>query len=436
MALGESLGMTDLAPCTSVGECLETVHRAAAAARGVAGGGRVWLRMKGARIEGWNDARWPTLAELDAAAGDLPCVIMGIDHHAAAANSAAMAAARLRAGMTVPPSGIVCTDREGRATGLLMEHAAYRAWYAAPQPTPAQREDLARAALSHLASLGYVEVHDMQSEEWLGPLLAGLRDRGELRLSVWLYAPIARVREAAAGKGAWESREVRLAGGKVFADGTVNSVTALMLEDYADAPTDYPRGRAMVTPEQLDAAFATCAELNLGVAVHAIGDGAVRMVLDRWERRSARGAAKPPPGVPALRIEHCQLIDASDVPRFARLGVVCSMQPCHLLSDIEAMRRHFPHRLHRVMPLRELIESGCRPGKGGLLWFGSDVPIVRADPEDSIIAATQRRRPGMSEHEAIALEQRIEEEQAWAGLGSAESHESGVQPQPAKKAMR
>ena len=115
------------------------------------------------------------------------------------------------------------------------------------------------------------------------------------------------------------------------------------------------------------------------------------------------------PGV--LRIEHAELVDEADVGRFAALGVVASVQPCHLLADIEALRRLLPHRLGRVLPLRELAAAGCRPGD--LMWFGSDTPIVRPDAEDSIQAAVHRRRVGMGEGEAIAIEQAIAEPEAW-----------------------
>jgi predicted amidohydrolase YtcJ len=94
---------------------------------------------------------------------------------------------------------------------------------------------------------------------------------------------------------------------------------------------------------------------------------------------------------------------------------VASVQPCHLLADVEALRRHLPHRLERVLPLRELIDSGCRPGE--LLWFGSDVPIVRPDPADSIRAAVRRSRDG--DEVAIAPEQAITDAEAWAAFRAA-----------------
>ena len=102
------------------------------------------------------------------------------------------------------------------------------------------------------------------------------------------------------------------------------------------------------------------------------------------------------------------------------------MQPCHLLADIPVLTRELPHRLDRVLPLRELIDAGCTPAGtdgSGLLWFGSDVPIVRADPGDSIQAAVRRRSEGMDESEAIGWEQRIGEGEAWECFGGAEHAE-------------
>lgn len=418
-AYGQSLTMPSLASCTSVGECLDRVEREAAAAR-AAGTPRPFLRLTSARVEAWAEGRWPTRQELDQAAGDIPVVIMSFDHHAAAANSAALAAAGLRAGAPVPPNGVVCVDNSGEATGVLLEHAAYAAWGAAPEPAEHERASHVRAALRALAGMGFSEVHDLHSQAWLGPTLSAMERDGELPLDVRLYVPAADLERAAAERGAWESHRVRLAGGKVFADGTLNSRTALMLTDYADPLPGLPRGKAMVSEPELDAAISLALRLGLGLAVHAIGDGAVRMVLDAYERGGVGKSGGRPPWA-AFRIEHCEVIDAADVGRFAALGVVCSVQPCHLLADIEALRRYLPHRLDRVLPLRELIDSGCRPGTGGgderLLWFGSDVPIVRADPGDSIAAATIRRREGMGEEEAIALGQRISEGEAWAGFG-------------------
>jgi predicted amidohydrolase YtcJ len=173
----------------------------------------------------------------------------------------------------------------------------------------------------------------------------------------------------------------------------------------------------MLSRARISAALESTSSLGLTLAVHAIGDAAVRTCLDAFESAPSSRSLPAVAGrsvAPSLRIEHAELIDAADVPRFARLGVVCSVQPCHLLYDIEALTRGLPHRLNRVLPLRDLIDSGCGPG--ALLWFGSDVPIVRPHPDDSIRAAVHRRREGMKQ--AIAPQQAISENEAWAAFAA------------------
>lgn len=401
-ALGESLELVTLVACASLAECLSVVRRAAEAA---ALGANPFVRVHSARVQGWPEARWPTLRELDEAAGSVPVVIMSFDHHSAAANGAAFKLAGLRGGEPVPPNGVVVTEAgTTEPTGLLLEQAAYAAWRAAPEPTPEERGRHVRAALAALAGLGYREVHDLHSQAWLGPLLSELERAGELSLDVGLYAPADRLAEDVASASAWASRRVRLLGGKVFADGTLNARTALMIHRYAEPMLGFPRGQCLVSPAELGMRITEADGLGLHLAVHAIGDGAVRTVLDAIERAAPRTAG--------FRIEHAELIDAADVPRFAELGVVCSVQPCHLLADVEALHRFVPHRVDRVLPLRELIDQGC--GAGELLWFGSDVPIVGAEPEDSIQAAVHRRRAGAGEAEMIAPRQAITEAEAWA----------------------
>jgi predicted amidohydrolase YtcJ len=399
-AYGRSLEMPSLAHCRSVADCLDSVARAAASSIPAA-----WLRFHSARVESWDDPRWPSLDELDRAAA-VPTVIMSFDHHAAVANSAALAAAALGPGDTVPPNGLVCTDpTTGRATGLLLEQAAYRVWDTAPEPTPEEFDRAVLAALQALAVRGYTEVHDLLSPPRLGPTLAALERSGRLPLSrLRLYPSIADLPAIAAARADWESPAVSLAGGKVFADGTLNSRTALLLHPYRHPLPSKPRGQAMISPTDLDHALALTESLGLHLAVHAIGDGAVRMVLDAIERRPASRAARH-------RIEHAEIVDEADIPRFAQLGVVCSVQPCHLLTDIEVLTRELPDRLDRVLPLRDLLDSGAA------VWFGSDVPIVRPDADDSVQAAVHRRRPGSPQAQAIAWNQRLTEAEARRAFG-------------------
>ncbi len=407
--LGRSLGMLSLAECTSIDACLDRVRAEAARLNISDPSGGQWLLACAMRVEGWTEPRWPTRSELDKACGRRPAVLMSFDHHSVAANTTAFTATGLHDGSPNPDGGVIVRDASGTPTGVLLESAAKKVWNAAPEPGPAERALMVKAAIAHLHALGFREVHDLLSPPWLGPLLADLSDRGELLMPVGLYPLLPELAAQVDAARAYARRDVTLMGGKVFADGTLNARTAWMLAPYADAPGDHPTGMALMREDALRSAIAQTRALGVGLAVHAIGDGAVRATLDAWEHSAATPVrdtiARTRAGAPCLRIEHCEVIDERDVPRFARLGVVCSVQPCHLLADIEVLERALRHRLHRVLPLRDLIRAGSRPGEG--LVFGSDVPIVRADPADSIQAATQRRRAEMPAPRAIAPDQSI-----------------------------
>lgn len=419
-AFGQSLAMPSLAACESVGQCLDVLRALASKPN------PPFLRLHSARVQAWTDPRWPTLDELDRACTGpdgrpVPCVIMSFDHHAAAANTAALKLAGLTPGQIVPPNGRVDTDpATGRPSGLLVEQAAYRAWEAAPEPSPSERRGFVREALRALSAHGFTEVHDLFSQDWLGPELAELERSGELPVRhVRLYPAVEALPRVHAGRSAWESSRVQLAGGKLFADGTLNSRTALILDTYHEPLPDAPQGRWMLAQDELEAGIRLTESLGLHLAVHAIGDAAVRRVLDALQAVATR---REPDN--RHRIEHAEIVDEADVPRFASIagGVVCSVQPCHLLTDIEVLRRQLPHRLHRVLPLRDLIQAGCAPtsprGDLPLLWFGSDVPIVRPDPEDSLLASTQRRRSDQPPAAAIAWDQRLTRTEALAAFSA------------------
>lgn len=414
--------MLDLARCGSSAECLGML--ADEARRTDARG---WVLAFGARTESWSDRRWPTRHELDRVIPEHACAVMSFDHHAVCANTRALSLAGFSEDSADPAGGVIVRDaRTGAASGLLLESAAYAVWNAAPEPTEAERVEHVRRALADLARHGFVEVHDLLSPDWLGQALAQMDDRGELAMRIKLFPAVAQIDRAFQASKTWARERVTLGGGKLFADGTLNSRTAWMLQPYADGLPGVPCGKAMATPEEIRSAVRACERHGLPLATHAIGDAAVRAVLDAIEAvgREGGSAEVKKDGAargtlagarPRHRIEHAELIDPADVPRFARLRVVVSVQPCHLLTDIEALTRSLPDRLDRVLPLRSLIEEGCSPGD--LILFGSDTPIVRPDPADSVQAAVERRRSGMPRSEAIAPEQQLTKEEAWAAFG-------------------
>lgn len=400
LQIGRARAMLDLSRCVSAEDMLGRI-----ASRARALGAQDWLLAHGVRPEGWARPEWPSLDAFDRASGGRRALAWCFDSHALMASSAAMRAARIDAGARFE-HGRVVTDDAGDATGVLLEHAALAAWDAVPEPDEGQRRRLVRDACAHLRDLGYREVHDLKAPPWLGGVLRDLLDAREIDQSFTLF-PLIEDLDAALDSHAPDDDRVVIGGGKIFTDGTLNSRTAWVLERWADAPADRPFGTPMMTHERIGDAIERARARGLPIAAHAIGDGAVRAVLDAVEERGAAHTG--------VRIEHAELIDAHDVPRFAALGVIASVQPCHLLADIEALRRACPGRLDRVLPLRDLIDSGLMPGS--TLLFGSDAPIVRADPADSVLAATRRRRAGMDGRDAIGPDQCLTEHEALACFG-------------------
>jgi len=409
---GEALSCVDLTKCANVEEALSAV---AAASRDAAPG--QWVKAIKARVHGWRTPRWPSALELHEASGGRPCIVRSFDHHALVASTFALEAAGV-GDATPDPEGGVIERRNGAPTGLLLENACNLVWRAMPEPSTHERREHLRVALSDLAAMGFVEVHDMLSRPWLPVLLAELVDAGDpsaRAVRVWLYPRLEEAEQILENAETWERDTVRLAGAKLFLDGTLNSRTAWMLEPYPDPIPGHPRGTPMMSVEALEAAVSKCDILGLPAAIHAIGDGAVRAALDAIERVS--------PSAMGFRIEHCQFVDRADVPRFARLGVVASVQPCHLLADIEALRTVTPHRIARAFPLRDLIDAAKEQGfaPDEIVWLGSDTPVVRPNPEDNVQAAVERRRAGMPASEAIAPEQAITREEALACMRSPEA---------------
>lgn len=432
LAHGRSASMLWLSACGSRAEALALIRARAASLDAAGSGAGEWLIAAGARPEGWleADARdagrhgaWPTLDELDDAAPGRACLVMSFDHHSGAVNSHALRAAGLD-----PASrdvDVLARDGSGLFTGVLLERAFSRAREAAPRPDAGAMRRHLVAALADFGAHGFDEVHDLWSPAELGPMLRELESAGALAQRVWMYPLVddaGTLEAAASARPGVESSRVRLAGGKVFADGTLNAATAWMRSAYRDGLAEHPRGTPLVSVESLRRDMRRCWTLGVGLAIHAIGDAAVGAVLDAAEAELANPAWRcvRDAGLPPVRIEHAEIVDEADTARIVRLwremGLVLSVQPCHLLYDVEALERRLPHRLHRVLPLRELNELGLTPGEG--LWFGSDAPIVRPNPSDSIAAATLRRRgeacvAGPASR-SVAREQAIEERIAWA----------------------
>lgn len=336
---------------------------------------------------------------LDEIVSNRPLIVFAYDTHTAWANTEALRRANLLYGRQTSANSQVVMANDGTAHGELREPEAYNLVLdLIPPRSEDEMRALLRKGLAQTVACGITSVHNMGldnhtaqpmdgSEESLRLLLA-LEGQGELPLRVSYSMSVAPetsvdvLREFAALKDRYPSERVRLGAIKMFMDGVIESYTALLLEDYADQTGQ--RGGAHFSPQQFQAVAFEAERLGLQMIVHAIGDGAVRRALDGFAAVQGAHGAKDR----RHRIEHIELIHPSDLPRFAELGVIASMQPFHVPMEAHGEdiwpRRVGEARWRYSFAWRDLRQSGA------CLIFGSDWPVVTQNPFQGFAAALNR----------------------------------------------
>jgi predicted amidohydrolase YtcJ len=327
--------------------------------------------------QGWDANRWdrpPDRAALDAVQQG-PVYLDSLDVHAAWVNSAALAAARIGRDTPDPFGGRIVRDAAGEPTGILLERAVELMAPHLPEPAPALLEAALLEAQAEAHRLGITGIHDVEGD---GALAAfeRLAASDALRLRVLFHPPVASLdtlvrRGVRSGAGsAW----LRIGGVKLFLDGSLGSRTAWMLEPY-EGTRD--RGMPITSGDAAGSAMRAAAAAGIASTVHAIGDAAVRRALDLM-------ASLPRVAVPH-RIEHFQCVDEADLDRAAAAGLVVSMQPAHLLTDIPLVERHWGGRGRGAYAFASLQRRRTP------MVFGSDVPVASIDPREGLFAALERR---------------------------------------------
>jgi len=348
----------------------------------------------------------PTRQHLDDIIADRPVALMAYDYHTLWANSRALEmAGALHGGRTGPNSQIVMAA-DGLASGELREPAAYGrvlaltgAWgraassligVPATSPGPAElAEDraLLRTGLALAARHGITSLHNMDGDSRQMALLTAMEEASELIVRLYLplslgpEAPFEALEEAEAMRREQHGSRLRSGFVKLFMDGVLESWTALLLQDYADRPGW--SGESLFSLEDFTRLVAECDRRGLQVAVHAIGDGAVRRALDGFEAVQNQNGRRDS----RHRIEHIELVHPDDLPRFARLGVIASMQPLHLPTrESDPWRQRAGQaRWGHSFAWESLRRAGAR------LVFGSDWPVVKPNPLLGIQTALGRR---------------------------------------------
>jgi predicted amidohydrolase YtcJ len=340
-----------------------------------------WVQGRGWDRNWWG--RLPTRTDLDAAVGTRPAALSSHDGHALWLNSAALAAAGITGDTVDPAGGVVERDADGEPSGVLFENAQDLVRPHIPQATDRELREAIREALHAAAAAGLTGIHNLEDARTRWAFMS-LEASGELTLRVYHGVPRGELNEArerglCTGAG---SEWLRIGPVKLFADGALGSRTAWLLAPYEGRGDDDYRGVATLSAAELEHDMHAAADAGLDIAVHAIGDAAVQRVLDVFERART---AYPPVRQRLLRIEHAQLVHPNDVPRFARLGVIASMQPIHATADWQVADQHWGERSRHAYAWRDLLDARAT------LAFGTDAPVEDLEPLHSLFAATTRR---------------------------------------------
>jgi hypothetical protein len=327
---------------------------------------------------------FPGREDLDAEFPDRPVWLERIDGHAAWANTLAIAQAdRDLSGDWQPAGGLIHRDADGQPSGIFIDKAMDLILPAVPPATPELLDSALDRATQTLASLGLTGVHDPGVNRSVVELYRAKIASGAMPLRIYAMADgMGETLDWLCADGPLDdpSGRLQMRSVKLYADGALGSRGAALLADYADAPGN--PGLLFAPDATLQEQMRRVLSCGLQLAVHAIGDRANRQVLDAYERL----LPEFPHNAGRHRIEHAQVLDPADVPRFAALGVIAAMQPTHATSDMYwAGQRLGEERLAGAYAWKSLADSGA------LLSFGSDFPVEQVNPMLGIYAAVSRQ---------------------------------------------
>ena len=378
---------TEIMDSTSEQNCVEMVKRFAEShpdEKRIIGVG--WFPVN------WNDAPLPTCKSLDEAIPDKPVYLIAADVHTFWMNTKALEEAGIT-GEEVLESGEIGKFDDGTLNGLLFEPEAFLPAMAQVLDLPKdQMKQAQKDFFRHINSCGVTTVSEMSADKICEAsrntyrIVKELEEEGELSLRLHIYPELGTIPDYEAAislREEFNSEKLKISGLKQFVDGVTSTYTGYLLEPYEDDPET--RGVSIHSKEVYEKCTIQANKDGFGVRFHAIGDAAVRMALDVFEKSNQ--ANDNPGNYKGLRntIEHCETVHPDDISRFAELGVIASMQPYHLTQDAnEKIVRMGKERSKGEWSHRSLLNAGTK------LAFGTDYPVVDFNPFPSIYAAVTR----------------------------------------------
>ncbi|MBA3890210.1 MAG: amidohydrolase [Gemmatimonadaceae bacterium] len=378
VGLGEALANVDLVDTRSYDD---VITRVVARARQVPAG--TWIQGRGWDQNDWGNTAFPTHDALTRAIPDHPVVLTRIDGHAILANAAAMRAAGVTAASQDPAGGRIERDPSGNPTGVFVDNAEALVFSAVPPTTPAQRSAAISAAITEMHRWGLTGIHDAGASRATIDAYEALARGG--RLDLRLYVMISDD-SAAIGhyftrgpQSALHDGRLWIRAVKLYADGALGSRGAALLDPYTDDPNN--SGLIVSPPEHIRSVAERGLRAGFQINTHAIGDRGNRVVLDAYEAALGR----VPSADHRFRVEHAQVLHHDDIPRFAELGVIPSMQAVHQTSDMYwAGNRIGIGRLFGAYAWRSLLSTGVPVPNG------SDFPVEHVNPLLSFSASISR----------------------------------------------
>ncbi len=361
----------------------EMQRRIAAGAKTAAPG--EWLVGGGWDETLWQDPKLPTRQDLDMVSGGHPAVFSRVDGHIAVANTAALKIGVVTAQTQAPEGGKIDHDASGKPTGILRETARGLVESKVPPPTSARLRRAAELALADAARWGITSAQDNSSWD-IFLVYEDLEREGKLtlRISEWLNFddPVSLLETHRAHHPANDPM-LHTAMLKGFMDGSLGSHTAALLAPFSDEPGN--SGLARYEQGKLNRMAVERALAGFQIGYHAIGDRAVQMALDAFAAAEAAARDKHQSRDFRFRVEHEQVVAPVQFAQYRKLGVIASMQPNHLLTDMNwAMERIGPERAKTSYPWKQFLDSGVP------LAFGTDYPVEPITPFRGVYAAVTR----------------------------------------------
>lgn len=343
-----------------------------------------WIQGRGWDQNAWGNTAFPTHEKLSAAVPDHPVILTRVDGHAALVNTSAMQAANVTAATKDPSGGKLIRGANNAPTGVLIDNAQGIVGSKVPRETVAETRAALKGAINLMHRWGLTGMHDAGASRAMIDLYEDMAKANELNLR--LYVMIGDNADAlnhymqVGPRSALYDGQLWVRSIKLYADGAMGSRGAALLEPYADDPNN--SGLLLSAPEHIREVAERALKSGFQVNTHAIGDRGNRVVLDAYEQ----ALKSNPTADHRFRVEHAQIINYDDIPRFAQLGVIPSMQASHQTSDMYWIgKRLGPTRLYGAYAWRSLLNSGV------VIPNGSDFPVEQVNPLISFHASVARQ---------------------------------------------